>query len=90
MFVSVDFCFPDPCLNGATCVTSDTFECVCADGYEGRNCESNINDCLGGPCQNGGTCDDLLNDFSCKCTSYFFGKLCEKGEFAVAINLKLC
>ena len=47
-----------PCQNGATC-TNDSrggYTCSCAPGYEGTNCQSEINECLPNPCQNQGTC----------------------------------
>ena len=60
---------------------SDTaYECICRDGYEGSQCESEVNECLSSPCMNGGTCMDLLNAYSCQCSAYFIGDNCEKGE----------
>ena len=33
-------CFPNPCQNGGTCTAFGTnYECGCATGYDGRNCE---------------------------------------------------
>ena len=32
------------------------YTCECADGYEGRDCEDDINECDSNPCQNGGSC----------------------------------
>ena len=43
----------DPCVH----------RCICQPGYEGRNCEVNINECADLPCRNGSTCIDLINDF---------------------------
>jgi len=77
---SVDYCYPYPCFNNATCESSDTFECVCVNGYEGPYCESEINECLSDPCQNGGTCIDLFDAYLCECTEFFLGDNCEKGE----------
>ena len=36
-------------------------------GWEGTDCEIDINECIGDVCQNGGTCIDLENDYHCKC-----------------------
>ena len=30
--------------------------CVCLNGFDGKNCDSEINNCAAQPCQNGGTC----------------------------------
>lgn len=44
------------------------YECVCAAGYTGVNCDHEINDCGPlNPCRNGGTCLDRLNGYQCQC-----------------------
>ena len=47
-----------PCEHGATCTNdgSGGYHCACRPGYEGVNCETEINECDPMPCQNGGTC----------------------------------
>lgn len=35
------------------------------------------NECASGPCKNGGTCEDLWNDYRCKCTPDYRGDHCE-------------
>ncbi|XP_035829407.1 protein jagged-1 [Aplysia californica] len=50
---------------------------ICNPGWEGPNCNKNINDCRGVLCQNGGTCNDRLNSFTCTCAAGFEGRLCE-------------
>jgi cubilin len=55
----------NPCRNGGTCVdTYRGFFCQCADNWQGRTCEDDVNECerfagtdLG--CQNGATCQNL-------------------------------
>ena len=47
-------------------------------GFEGRNCSVNINDCENDPCKNKATCEDLVNDFKCKCKDGYEGKVCDK------------
>ena len=39
-----DPCIDAPCLNGGTCVSEieEGYACVCADGFEGQNCETAI------------------------------------------------
>ena len=41
--------------------------------YLGKNCESNINDCIVSPCANGGTCIDETDRFVCNCADGFEG-----------------
>lgn len=49
------------------------------DGYDGRNCENDINDCASKPCKNNGKCIDKVNQFSCDCAGTGFGgPYCEK------------
>lgn len=70
---------PHICLNGGTCHNNfDNFTCECADGFAGKICEKNINDCDGQVCHNGGTCLDRINDFSCKCQAGYTGFLCDQ------------
>ena len=47
-----------PCQNGATCRNDShgRYTCSCPPGYEGTNCQSEINECSPNPCQNQGTC----------------------------------
>uniref|UniRef100_A0A3Q1ETB8 von Willebrand factor D and EGF domains n=1 Tax=Acanthochromis polyacanthus TaxID=80966 RepID=A0A3Q1ETB8_9TELE len=61
------------CLNGASCVTnvnlpagSGEYVCVCLDGFKGKLCEVDIDDCKPNPCRLG-RCIDLPNSFSCIC-----------------------
>lgn len=39
----------------------------CVPGYQGVNCEYEVDECQNQPCQNGGTCIDLVNHFKCSC-----------------------
>lgn len=41
------------------------YECNCTDtGFNGTNCELNIDDCSPSPCQNEATCTDLIKVIS--------------------------
>ncbi|XP_052091515.1 protein crumbs homolog 2-like [Mytilus californianus] len=51
--------------------------CLCPPGYEGQNCDKDIDDCASGPCQYG-TCHDKVDDFHCDCVFFFKGKMCNK------------
>ena len=41
------------------------FQCKCRPGYNGRNCETEINECLSDPCENGGKCIDVVAGYKC-------------------------
>ena len=48
--MDVDECTTlNPCRNGATCRnTNGSYVCVCLNGYEGKNCDINPDDCFSG------------------------------------------
>ncbi|XP_060582984.1 fibropellin-1-like, partial [Ruditapes philippinarum] len=73
-------CNSNPCVHG-TCTPfgSVRYECSCFDGYDGVNCENNIDDCANNPnaCAYDGTCVDQVNSYRCQCESGFGGINCE-------------
>lgn len=77
MFVSttdVDECEAEPCINAHSCQnTVGDYRCKCQPGWSGKDCDVNINDCVG-QCQHGATCIDLVNDYHCACQPGFTGK----------------
>ena len=75
----IDECNSNPCENGATCSegTIHGYSCDCADGYNGENCQNDINECSSNPCENFGDCYDQIGDYMCDCLIYFEGKNCE-------------
>ncbi|XP_060568832.1 uncharacterized protein LOC132727392 [Ruditapes philippinarum] len=76
----VDYCgMTNPCKNDAMCsVTNTGYTCTCKDGYEGINCENEVNDCPGETCPNGGTCFDGVNTYYCRCPLRKTGTNCLK------------
>ena len=73
-----------PCQNGGTCEDQVAgYTCLCADGYEGDNCDGNVNDCAENPCSNGGTCYDEVNGYRCDCVAGYTGPSCGTGNFLV-------
>uniref|UniRef100_W5KHT0 Slit homolog 2 (Drosophila) n=1 Tax=Astyanax mexicanus TaxID=7994 RepID=W5KHT0_ASTMX len=52
-------CISNPCQNGGTCHLKDGAEnthwCVCPEGFEGEECEINIDDCEDNDCENNST-----------------------------------
>lgn len=67
---------PSPCRNGGTCQNNEgSYQCICVNGWTGKDCEINIDDCALKPCFNGGTCHDKPGYYYCECP---VGK---KGEF---------
>ena len=74
-----DSSYGSPCQqNNGTCFHGECKNtCICAAGFAGDDCESNINECASAPCQNQGNCTDLINSFTCTCPPGFTGPLCE-------------
>ena len=52
-------------------------KCRCQPGYNGRNCEINIDDCADNPCENGGQCIDMVARYKCQCPRGFYGPRCQ-------------
>jgi jagged-like protein len=69
----VDECQQNPCRNAVDCRNgAGNYTCRCLNGWVGRNCEINVNDCRG-QCSNGATCIDLVDDYHCACSPGFKG-----------------
>ena len=61
------------CQNGGTCKNSvGSYMCICVNGWTGKNCEENIDDCQLQPCYGGGTCIDKVGYYICECP---YGKI---------------
>lgn len=72
-----------PCFNGGLCKTSDlsasNFTCLCAPGFTGPLCETNIDDCVDHQCQNGAICVDGVQSYKCICRDpTTSGEFCEQ------------
>ncbi|XP_041845055.1 von Willebrand factor D and EGF domain-containing protein [Melanotaenia boesemani] len=75
---------PCECVNGASCVTnvnlpagSGEYVCACLDGFTGKRCEVDIDDCKPNPCRLG-LCIDGSNSFSCICPPGMTGPTCRE------------
>uniref|UniRef100_A0A671T143 Neurogenic locus notch homolog protein 2-like n=1 Tax=Sinocyclocheilus anshuiensis TaxID=1608454 RepID=A0A671T143_9TELE len=75
--IDIDECASTPCQNGAKCIDRPNgYECRCAEGFEGRLCESNIDNCKPDPCHHG-TCVDGIASYTCNCEPGYTGYRCE-------------
>nr|XP_029510068.1 versican core protein-like isoform X1 [Oncorhynchus nerka] len=72
-------CTVNVCLNKASCYQRGNASiCVCAPGYTGQRCQTDVDECQSNPCANGATCMDGVNSFSCVCLPSYAGQLCEQ------------
>lgn len=75
--MEIDECQSNPCKNNGTCIDLiGSFNCNCTAGFNGTQCENNIDDCPSHGCNNG-TCVDGINNFTCLCNPGFNGTSCE-------------
>ncbi|XP_076092327.1 uncharacterized protein LOC143063797 [Mytilus galloprovincialis] len=80
----VTSCSGNPCHQGKCIPLKNQYFCLCSPGYEGHNCDKDIDDCANSPCQYG-TCKDMVDDFNCECVVFFKGKMCNKfSSWAIA------
>ncbi|XP_078614537.1 uncharacterized protein LOC144883778 isoform X2 [Branchiostoma floridae x Branchiostoma japonicum] len=74
-------CNSAPCQNNARCILAEDREggyyCNCPSGFEGRHCETDVNECASNPCRYGGRCEDRLNGYSCICRPGYSGHNCQ-------------
>eukprot|EP00105_Crassostrea_gigas_P001767 XP_011414059.1 PREDICTED: neurogenic locus notch homolog protein 1-like isoform X1 [Crassostrea gigas] len=67
----------NPCVNGATCgYTRGGYICKCPVGWQGENCDEDIDHCAISPC-NQGKCVNGEGSYSCECPSGWSGSNCE-------------
>nr|CAB3233619.1 protein crumbs [Phallusia mammillata] len=56
---------------------ADGYQCLCTAGYEGTNCEIEIDECISWrPCKFGSVCVDHIADYECLCENGFGGRNC--------------
>ena len=66
----IDECAPEPCQNGGSCTHGiGYYSCNCTGtGFDGDDCENNIDDCTH-DCSEHGDCTDGVNSFDCACNT---------------------
>lgn len=68
-------CISNPCQNGGQCRDLvGTYECRCAPGFLGRDCEIDVDDCESASCPVNSICVDGVASYSCHCKPGYIGK----------------
>lgn len=72
-------CSRSPCLNGASCIPKglNDYSCACLSGFNGTNCESDIDECADNKLCGNGICINNHGAFRCYCQPGFTGNYCE-------------
>ncbi|XP_027023125.2 protein crumbs homolog 2b isoform X2 [Tachysurus fulvidraco] len=71
-------CVLQPCLNNGSCRDLfNLYRCDCAPGWQGENCQDDINECISGPCIHG-TCKNLPGEYLCQCALGYRGRHCNE------------
>ncbi|ODM98815.1 Cubilin [Orchesella cincta] len=91
-------CHNNPCSNGGKCIpTIYGAFCMCLPGWEGEQCNQDVNECANNQgtefgCQNGGTCLNTPGSWHCQCRTGFVGTLCSKrsGDCSSGSDSELC
>ena len=81
--MKINYCKKNICHNSAPCISGlDDFKCLCPQGYTGKYCSTNIDDCSPSPCNINGTdnCTDGVSSFKCICKDGYSGVLCNQSK----------
>merc|ERR1739848_176826 len=68
------------CKNNGECTnTVGSFICLCPQGWDGAQCENDINECEAAtnPCLNGGVCSNTEGSYTCSCPANLTGTSCD-------------
>ena len=79
------------CSGQGTCTDAvSDYSCACNAGFEGKDCQFNIDECSGVECNNG-NCVDGINSFTCNCLTGFendgLGGFCNISKLPVTCRL---
>ena len=67
-------CVPQDNNNGHYDCNQQTGAKVCHPGWQGNDCDVDIDECESHPCQYDGTCNNRENRYTCTCVEGFTGR----------------
>ncbi|XP_070549842.1 uncharacterized protein [Ptychodera flava] len=72
----IDECESNPCQNDGTCVDDiDMYMCQCSPGWEGINCQTDVNECVTNThdCDDKAYCTNTIGSYTCTCEDGYRG-----------------
>ncbi|XP_033624934.1 fibropellin-1-like [Asterias rubens] len=72
------YCYPTDNQNGHYRCDPGTGAKLCYSGWEGTNCNLDLDECQSSPCANGAMCTNLQNRYECTCTDGWTGTHCDE------------
>uniref|UniRef100_A0A3Q3BPV0 Delta-like protein n=1 Tax=Kryptolebias marmoratus TaxID=37003 RepID=A0A3Q3BPV0_KRYMA len=68
-----------PCKNGGTCTNTEPneYQCECQEGFRGRNCDIDANECEASVCIHARSCRNLIGGYLCDCLPGWTGPNCD-------------
>ncbi|XP_078616382.1 uncharacterized protein LOC144884785 [Branchiostoma floridae x Branchiostoma japonicum] len=80
-------CIKNPCQHGHCMNQDGGYKCTCSQGWTGKNCQQDINECDGrpNPCKHG-RCVNQDGGYNCTCSPGWTGQNCQQGELERTVN----
>ncbi|KAM4043759.1 uncharacterized protein ACNLHF_014031 [Anomaloglossus baeobatrachus] len=74
--IQKDYCSSSPCVNGKCSSETYEFKCSCSNGWQGKTCDTDIDECVtNNPCAKG-TCINTPGSYTCQCRPGWKGQNC--------------
>ncbi|XP_064481302.1 fat-like cadherin-related tumor suppressor homolog isoform X2 [Ornithodoros turicata] len=79
------YCNPNPCQNDGVCEEGTRSHVCRCRGFQGSECQHDVDECVHVPCAIGATCLNLPGSFQCVCPANATGPLCSNRYTATSV-----